>query len=60
MNCLAVAPGRVLMQNGLSPRTAARLDSLDIEIVPLAYDKVWLGSGGVHCSTTPLLRDPVS
>lgn len=60
VNCLAVAPGRVLMQDGLSPRTAARLDSLGIEIVPLAYDKVWLGGGGIHCSTAPLLRDPVS
>ena len=60
MNCLAVAPGRVLLQDVLSPRNAARLDSLGVEIVPLAYDKVWLGSGCIHCSTAPLLRDPVS
>ena len=59
VNCLAVAPGRVLMQDGLSPRTAARLDSLGIEIVPLAYDKVWLGDS-INCSTAPLLRDSVS
>ena len=26
----------------------------------LAYDKVWLGGGGINCSAAALLRDPVS
>jgi len=59
VNCLAVRPGRVLMQSGLSPRTADRLDKLSIEIVPVDYDKVFLGGGGIHCSTAPLMRDPI-
>lgn len=42
-----------------APGGRKRLDSLGIDIVPLAYDKVWLGGGGIHCSTAPLLRDPV-
>jgi hypothetical protein len=24
----------------------------------LPYDKVYLGGGGIHCSTGPLVRDP--
>ncbi|HUF55730.1 MAG TPA: arginine deiminase family protein [Thermohalobaculum sp.] len=60
LNCLAVRPGRVLMQPGLSPRTADRLDALGIEIVPVEYDLVFEGGGGIHCSTSPLVRDPLS
>jgi N-dimethylarginine dimethylaminohydrolase len=59
VNCLAVAPGRVIMQPGLSPRTAETLDKLGIVIVPVEYEKVFLGGGGIHCSTSPLARDPV-
>jgi N-dimethylarginine dimethylaminohydrolase len=59
VNCLAVKPGRVLMQAGASPRTADTLDKLGIEIVPIAYDKVFQGGGGIHCSTSPLIRDPI-
>jgi N-dimethylarginine dimethylaminohydrolase len=59
LNCLAVRPGRVVMQSGLSPRTAERLDKLGIEVVPVDYDLVYEGGGGIHCSTSPLLRDPL-
>ena len=59
VNCLAVRPGRVIMQAGLSPRTADTLDKLGIEILPVDYQKVMLGGGGIHCSTSPLLRDPI-
>jgi len=59
LNCLAVRPGRVVMQAGLSPRTADRLDALGIEIVPVEYDLVFEGGGGIHCSTSPLIRDPL-
>jgi N-dimethylarginine dimethylaminohydrolase len=59
VNCLAVRPARVIMQTGLSPRTADTMDSLGIEIIPVDYDKVMLGGGGIHCSTSPLIRDPI-
>lgn len=59
LNCLAVRPGRVVMQAGLSPRTADRLDKLGIEVVPVEYDLVYEGGGGIHCSTSPLIRDPI-
>lgn len=58
VNCLAVRPGRVLMSEGVSPRTMDRLGKAGVEVVPLAYDKVYLGGGGIHCSTAPLVRDP--
>jgi N-dimethylarginine dimethylaminohydrolase len=57
VNCLAVRPGRVLMNEDVSPRTMDRLASLGIEVVPVPYDKVCLGGGGIHCSTSPLVRD---
>ncbi len=59
VNCLAVAPGRVLMAEGLSNYTADALDKLGVEIVLVPYDKVYSGGGGIHCSTAPLIRDPV-
>ena len=59
VNCLAVAPGRVIMQPGISPRTADAVDKLGVEIIPVEYEKVYLGGGGIHCSTAPLIRDSV-
>ena len=59
VNCIAVRPGRVVMEANLSPRTADKLDKLGIEIVDVKYDKVWLGGGGIHCSTSPLVRDSI-
>lgn len=59
LNCLAVRPGRVIMAEGVSPRTADALDALGIEIVPVPYSAMYLGGGGVHCSTAPLIRDPI-
>jgi N-dimethylarginine dimethylaminohydrolase len=59
VNCLAVRPGRVLMSDGVSPRTIDRLAAARIEVVSIAYDKVYLGGGGIHCSTSPLIRDPI-
>ena len=60
VNCIAVRPGRVLMQAGASPRTADALDRLGIAIVPVEYEGVFQGGGGIHCSTSPLIRDPVA
>lgn len=59
VNCLAVAPGRVLMANQVSPRTAEALDRAGISVRIVPYDAVWEGGGGIHCSTAPLVRDPI-
>jgi N-dimethylarginine dimethylaminohydrolase len=58
INCLAVAPGRVLMSEA-SPRTLERLDHAGISVVQVPFDKVYRGGGGIHCSTAPLARDRV-
>lgn len=59
VNGLAVRPGRVLMPDGISARTREALDNHGVEIVTIAYDKVQLNGGGIHCSTCPLIRDSV-
>lgn len=58
INCLAVRPGRVLMSEA-SGHTLDRLARHGIEVLSLAYDAVYRGGGGIHCSTAPLVRDPV-
>ncbi|SVE45875.1 uncharacterized protein METZ01_LOCUS498729 [marine metagenome] len=30
-----------------------------VEVISLDYDRVQLNGGGIHCSTCPLIRDPV-
>ncbi len=59
VNCLAVAPGRVIMPPGISTATEARLQRLNIDVIEIAYDKVQLNGGGIHCSTCPLIRDSI-
>jgi N-dimethylarginine dimethylaminohydrolase len=59
LNCLAIAPGRVVMRGNRSPRLADRLDAAGITVLTCSYDAVELGGGGIHCSTAPLVRDPV-
>ncbi len=59
VNCLAVAPGRVIMHTSVSPRLADKLDKSGITVLPVDYDCVELGGGGIHCSTAPLARDPL-
>lgn len=59
INSLAVAPGRVLMAEGASDHTLERLRRHQVSVVTVPYDKVCLGGGGLHCSTAPLIRDPV-
>ncbi|MCC7272076.1 MAG: amidinotransferase [Alphaproteobacteria bacterium] len=59
VNCLAVRPGRLLMPEGVSDRTREKLDRCQISIRVVPYDRMSLGGGGIHCSTGPLIRDPV-
>jgi hypothetical protein len=59
LNCLAVAPGRLIMHTTTSPRLADRLDQAGISIIEVDYEAVELGGGGIHCSTAPLIRDPI-
>jgi N-dimethylarginine dimethylaminohydrolase len=59
INCLAVRPGRVLMADAVSPRTAERLDRAGISVRIVPYGAVYQGGGGIHCSTAPLIRDPI-
>jgi N-dimethylarginine dimethylaminohydrolase len=59
INCLAVRPGRVLISDQVSPRTLDKLDEAGISLRVIPYDKVCLGGGGIHCSTGPLVREPI-
>ncbi|WP_118132728.1 dimethylarginine dimethylaminohydrolase family protein [Oceanicella sp. SM1341] len=58
-NSLAIAPRRMVMPHGISPRTRDRLDARGVEVLTLPYDKMNSGGGGLHCSTAPLIRDEV-
>lgn len=58
INCLAIAPGRVIMSE-TSERTLEKLDKAGIEVISLDYEAVWRGGGGIHCSTAPLARDRI-
>ena len=57
VNLLCLSPGRVLMSEG-SPRTADRLERAGVEVLTIPYDELQKNGGGIHCSTTELVRDP--
>lgn len=59
INCLAVRPGRIIMNEGVSARTLDKIAAAGISVRTVAYEKVYLGGGGIHCSTSPLIRDPL-
>ncbi len=59
VNGLAVGPGRVIFPPGMSDETRASLTNHGVEILEIDYSKVQYNGGGIHCSTCPLLRDPV-
>jgi N-dimethylarginine dimethylaminohydrolase len=59
VNSLAVAPGRVLMPEGASNRTLDRLAAAGVSWVTVPYEANHKNGGGLHCSTTPLRRDPI-
>ena len=59
INSLAVAPGELLMPEGATNRTLDQLAAHGVSWTILPYDKMQLNGGGIHCSTTPLIRDSV-
>jgi N-dimethylarginine dimethylaminohydrolase len=60
VNCLAVRPGRILMPEGASNRTLDELARHNVETVVVPYDRMQLNGGGIHCSTSPLIRDSLN
>lgn len=58
-NSLAIAPGKLLMPEGASNRTLDRLAAHGVTWTTLPYAAVQKNGGGLHCSTTPLRRDPI-
>jgi N-dimethylarginine dimethylaminohydrolase len=59
VNCLAVSPGRIIMPEGASNRTLDELARNNVQMITVPYDKMQLNGGGIHCSTSPLIRDSV-
>lgn len=59
VNCLAIAPSRVVMTQGVSERTREELDKLGVTVLTTPYNHMYLGGGGIHCSTAPMIRDSV-
>jgi N-dimethylarginine dimethylaminohydrolase len=59
INSLAVAPGELLMPGGASNQTLDALAKHGVSWTVIPYGKMQLNGGGIHCSTTPLIRDPV-
>jgi len=58
VNCLVVSPGRVIMP-AHTERSAEKLTKAGIDVIPVEYDEIPKGGGGIHCSTLPLMRDDV-
>ena len=58
VNSLAVAPGELLMPEGATNRTLDKLAGQGVRWMTVPYATMQLNGGGVHCSTTPLIRDP--
>ena len=56
---LAIAPGELMMPPGASNRTCDALGALGIRWTVLDYGDLRLNGGGIHFSTTPLIRDPI-
>jgi N-dimethylarginine dimethylaminohydrolase len=59
VNSLAVAPGKIIMPEGATNRTLDALAKHSVSWTTIPYGKMQLNGGGIHCSTTPLIRDPL-
>ncbi|MFP4482729.1 MAG: dimethylarginine dimethylaminohydrolase family protein [Thermovirgaceae bacterium] len=56
LNCLALAPGRVVMDSGC-PWSAERLAGCGVEVLTTPWTEISKHGGGIHCSTLPLVRE---
>ncbi|PZQ96992.1 MAG: amidinotransferase [Cereibacter sphaeroides] len=59
VNSLTVAPGEMLMPEGATNRTLDQLAAAGVKWEVIPFDKMHPNGGGIHCSTTPLSRDPI-
>ena len=59
VNSIAIAPGKMLMPEGATNRTLDRLAAAGVTWTTVPYAAVHKNGGGLHCSTTPLRRDPL-
>ncbi len=59
VNSLALRPGHLLMPQGASNRTLDALSRRGVTWTTIPYAEMHPNGGGIHCSTTPLRRDPV-
>ena len=59
VNSLAIAPGELLMPEGATNRTLDALARHGVKWTIIPFAAMQLNGGGIHCSTTPLIRDPV-
>jgi N-dimethylarginine dimethylaminohydrolase len=57
-NSLAIAPGKLLMPEGATNRTLDALARHGVSWTTIPYAAMHKNGGGIHCSTTPLRRDP--
>jgi len=59
INSLAVAPALIIMPEGAGNRTLDALAKHGVTWKTISYGQMQLNGGGIHCSTTPLIRDSV-
>jgi N-dimethylarginine dimethylaminohydrolase len=59
VNSLAVAPRQLLVPEGGSNRLLDIFARRGVEWKAIPYKAVHANGSGIHCSTTPLIRDPV-
>ncbi len=59
INSMCVAPGKLIMPQGATNRTLDTLAKAGVSWVTLPFSKVQANGGGLHCSTTPLVRDSI-
>jgi N-dimethylarginine dimethylaminohydrolase len=58
VNCLAVEPGKLLMAS-IAEKTIRILEKEGITVIPVDVGEIAKNGGGIHCSTLPLIRDPL-
>ncbi len=58
-NSLALSPGHLLMPPGAGNRTLDTLAKHGVTWATIPFAAMHKNGGGVHCSTTPLRRDPI-